>query len=1508
MTRAFISYSRRNTNFAERLARDLSDAGVEVWIDFRQIHAGELWKEEIRNGIERSEVLVLVVSPDAVTSEWVRYEIDHARAHKKIILPVMAVDAMAQLQGVESLRWLLDIHFIKFDGRYEQAFPELLRALPGKRRVGAFDSVDPASIPNPFKGLEAFQQTDSAFFFGREQMIKKALNVLKPGRPKRFLAVVGGSGSGKSSLVRAGVIPQLRAGAFAGSETWRVAIFTPGEHPTRALATRLAPFFGDETDAEALLNVLESSQTALSDLASQLLAGAPDSARLLLVVDQFEEAFTRAQEPQTAQFIDLVRAASIDPNGRVVVVATLRADFFDRLGRYPTFAELFEGDHLLLVSEMTPANLLRAITGPADAVGLLYEDGLPDRILEDVRRQPGSLPLLQYALKELYARRDGRRLTHAVYDAIGGVAQALARHAEGIYSKLKGGQQDIVRRVLLRLVEISEDGVATRRRVARPDLTFVGTSNQTVSEVVELLTAPESRLLVASREIRAHADQTAEATVWLEVGHEALIREWDRLKGWISDDFENLRLGADLLRAAGDWLAAKRDRAYLMSGTRLSRAEEWLGHADASALQREYVRASVDERERLEDIAEQQAQRELALQKSAAARLRGFVALLVLALFVTAGLVVFAFQERDRAEQNARIAEENARIADENRQEAVNNLGQANSFALAALADRALGDGENDLAVALAVESSVIVAPAPPQSRLTLAQVAFAPGTRRVMTPSGVDMFDADLSGDGAFAVSVGESVTYWRVSDGSAVAQMPESLSDGTPVNAEYRSAALSPVAALVAVGLSDGGVVLWSPEDGEARRMFGGHAGAVLGVAFDSLGERVVSAGADGQVIVWGIDGQPISFIVDAHLTEVTGAQFWPVDEGVIVSAGRDGRIVQWDATSGQNLRVITTATPHLDLDLSLDGRLAATGGTGGAVMVWELSDGLPTGTSSTRPIREQQGGGANDSVQASLPLFTYPGHATDAVVQAVALSPDATQIASAGTDGLVFVWDVLLAGSPVLTFDVPNEAELVSLAFSADGRRLLSGGATDDAAVLRVWDVVESSMVRDFVGHLSRPVVQFLPGEALAVSAGAVNRGGAQQANVLWVWDVMSGRIVQELSGHTGSITALDVSADGRRVVSVSADRTVRVWDIGTGVGQLVGTTGTALTSVVWLPDDRTVISAGRDGQIRVWDTQDLRLMRSFIVTGQAPPVIQAIVLGADGQTLYSGGAERRVRVWDVASGQQRRTIEIDDRGIQSLAVDALGTRVAVGTTGGRVAIYGTADGALVQRLAGHAQNVLSVSFSPDGQTLLSTGVDGTLRVWDLETSFEIRRYTMPDPSFEGIQTAVVSTDAQTVLTALRDGRLRLWRLYPSLDSLLAWTFANRYVRDLTCAERDAFRLFPCDASGVSPLRDAPDLPTLNALPLSTLLLGEGVQAEINTLNGLSQRLRVAPGAMTNADILTNLPDGSIVTLTGQTREAVGFRWWEVETESGRVGWVVEYDPNDGVQALVPVEAIP
>jgi formylglycine-generating enzyme required for sulfatase activity len=630
MKGAFISYSHEDSVFAERLARDLRDAGLEVWIDFRSIGIGTEWEQAIFKGLDASDLMLVCLTPPAVNSEWVRREVLLARSRQLPVIPLLVKkrsetadgpqETMALLRQYEETRRLPDIQMVDFERfGYERAFPMLLEQLPGVIRPAPATEpervIDPARIPNPFKGLEAFQQTDAHLFFGREDLTQKLLDRLGDQRADRFLAVVGASGSGKSSLVRAGLIPKIRAGALPGSADWPLAIFTPGAFPIRALSLRLMPVVAERGLNPAALEVLEQGTEGLHVLAESLLTEAPRTTRLVLVIDQFEEVFTRASEREARPFLDLLHAAVTLPQGRALVVLTLRADFFDRLSGYPDLAALFEQESMVIAADMQPEALRRSIEGPAAVVGLAYDPGLVARILEEVRAQPGTLPLMEYALKRLYDRREGQRLTTPAYEAMGGVRGALAEHAEFIYAGLDATRQDMLRRLLVHLVVVSETGEATRRQVRRADLAFRGVPAEALDELIAQLTAPENRLLVVSRDIQ-RGDAPAEVT--LEVSHEALIREWERYRDWIADDEAALRYGGDLLKDAQDWERAGRDNAYLLTGSRLAQARAWLEDADPTDVQREYVQASTAEDERQAQLKEQEQAEKLRLAEEAA--------------------------------------------------------------------------------------------------------------------------------------------------------------------------------------------------------------------------------------------------------------------------------------------------------------------------------------------------------------------------------------------------------------------------------------------------------------------------------------------------------------------------------------------------------------------------------------------------------------------------------------------------------------------------------------------------------------------------------------------------------------------------------------------------------------------------------------------------------------------------------------------------------------------------
>ena len=517
---------------------------------------------------------------------------------------------------------------------------------------GEVAELPPADVTCPYMGLAAFEADDAEYFFGREELVAEMTARLAG---TRFLAVVGPSGSGKSSLVRAGLLPAIWSGALPGSQDWLTLVLSPGSHPLEELAVRIA-LLGGYT-AGSLLRELEEDHRSLHLAIKQALAGKPDAEKLLLVVDQFEEIFALCRDDYECQrFIDALLYAVEAEGSCTIVVPTIRADFIGRCAEYPALAARMSDS--LLVGPMSEAELRQAIEGPAAIVGLQLEPGLPETILGDVAGEPGALPLMSHALLETYARRRGATLTLSGYAASGGVAGAIAQTADTVYAGLVDEQQALVRSIFLRLTELGEEGAQdTRRRVAPSELIRREEESTAVENLVRRLA--DARLVT-----------TGEDTV--EVTHEALIREWPLLRDWLDEDREGLRVHRHLTVAAVEWERLERDPGELYRGARLASAAEWSeAHGELlNLLEREFLAASKDLAWRRQAEEEAQRQRELEAaqalaaeqqkraeeQAQAAGRLRQRALLLGVALVMALIAVVAAAFLWNRSSNQARLA------------------------------------------------------------------------------------------------------------------------------------------------------------------------------------------------------------------------------------------------------------------------------------------------------------------------------------------------------------------------------------------------------------------------------------------------------------------------------------------------------------------------------------------------------------------------------------------------------------------------------------------------------------------------------------------------------------------------------------------------------------------------------------------------------------------------------------------------------------------------------------
>ena len=656
----FISYSRDNLAMVRRITTDLLNAGVNVWIDQVGLKPGTLdWEQALRDAIQGGAAVLYMASPSARRSPFVRDELAIADMEGVSIYPVW----------VEGGEWMdcvpLGRGYVQFidmrAGAYTNGLQQIVNALSGQ--PVKLDTQEAVVIPepeppvdesqpprNPYKGLRAFRAEDKDDFFGRGEFVQELVVALQDGvEPPRFLCVVGPSGSGKSSVVMAGLLPTLQSGAIAGSDDWLyVDPFVPGNHPLENLAAALAKLL-PEKSIRAFRDDLGDPTTRGLHLLAKQVVERPDQ-RLVLYIDQFEELFTLTQtERERQQFIDVLTTAVDEPDGQVVVLASLRADFYDRPLQYPQLGALME-DYSRNILPLTLADLYEVVRNPATLpdVRLQFEEGLETELVFAVREQVGALPLLQFTLDQLFERRDGRTLIWAAYNDIGGVRGALAEQAEATFAKLPSDQHKTLARALfLRLIEPgATEQDTTRRRATFNELTLPDAGQTRIlQETADAFV--DARLLVT--------DQSGDERT-VEVSHEALIREWERLGDWLRDAREDLRLQKALAADVVEWKRRGQPDDMLYRGTVLTDAQSW---AERNTPSRDETRF-LNESARVQD-ARVEAEREQGLRlERMQRRARNSVLGLVVAgliLLLVLGLAFLAFQQSVGAQRAQGTAE-----------------------------------------------------------------------------------------------------------------------------------------------------------------------------------------------------------------------------------------------------------------------------------------------------------------------------------------------------------------------------------------------------------------------------------------------------------------------------------------------------------------------------------------------------------------------------------------------------------------------------------------------------------------------------------------------------------------------------------------------------------------------------------------------------------------------------------------------------------------------------------
>ena len=728
-----------------------------------------------------------------------------------------------------------------------QAVARLLELAANVRREDA-----PALGLCPYKGLNYFDEADADLFVGRETLTNKlverllSLTLRNSPHPGCFLAVVGASGSGKSSLVRAGMIPALRWNT--ASADWQVHLLTPTAHPLESLAASLTQGSISVSTTATLMDDLARDGRSLQIFTKRQLGSAND-ARVLLVIDQFEELFALCRsEEERASFIDNLLTAASEADGPIMILITLRADFYAPCANYPPLREALARNQEY-IGAMNNEELRRAIEEPARRGRWELEPGLVDLLLHDVGHEPGALPLLSHALFETWQRRRGRTMTLSGYTSSGGVRGAIAETAESVFAdQFTHEQQALARRIFLRLTELGDESGAgdTRRRASFSELILKPEEATATRAVLKALA--DARLITTSENAA-------------EVAHEALIREWPTLHSWLEENREGLRLHRQLTEAAQEWLGMERAPDMLYRGARLAQTREWtLTHQDEmNELESEFLNASIEFSEHEAEEREAQHQREL----EAARKL--------------------AESERQRAEVESRRAEEQVRNAGQLRRRAIYLVGV---LALAIVAALTAGIFANRNST-LAVQNVAIAQTAQAASTQAITDFKRSEAQRLAAEANSLMRSNGDPN---LIALLSIRSLTLQYTSAGDA---MLSSLTSLEAPPREFRGHTgfifdvdISPDGKYLATGSADRTARLWDLATGETIRIFSGHTGAVDGVAFSPDGKTLVTGSGDHTVRLWDVASW-------SNLQVFSGSYRWGGLCGVLAGRSNPGQL---------------------------------------------------------------------------------------------------------------------------------------------------------------------------------------------------------------------------------------------------------------------------------------------------------------------------------------------------------------------------------------------------------------------------------------------------------------------------------------------------------------------------------------------------------------------------------------------------------------------------------------
>ncbi|MCA2810388.1 hypothetical protein [Microcystis sp. M095S1] len=1051
----------------------------------------------------------------------------------------------------------------------------------------------PLITGSPYLGLRKFEVDDKDRFFGRDNWIIELTDYLKP---KNVLLLLGASGSGKSSLVQAGLIPKLKDD-FGANRLVNLT-FVPDVNPFES-------FYGCLLANRYKQSQAKLAQAVKEDTLIKVVEGLKNNSDLWFIfIDQFEELFTRTPKTERDIFIKSLIKLIEKNNSLVKIVMTMRADFLDKLSPYPSLGKIHD-QYSKMLTDMDENELRLAIAEPAARNGVIFEQGLINQIIADFYEQAGSLPLLQYTLDLLWQKDhiQERVLNIKTYQEIGGVTGALEKQADKIYGKFNEQQRKAAEEIFLELISL-EGEKAVSRRADKSSFEQEEMQREVLYQLID------NRLLVSKGE-------DGKATV--EVAHEALLRSWKVLQDLIREKEEIIVLRSRLYADAKQWDDLQKQDAVkasseLWGGSKLAKIVEFqknnsLPNLNTVAI--EFIKASISQAERQKNEKIRTARR--------------IAAGSLVAVVVSTGLGLMAWKQTRQAEFN-----------------------QAESLGRYSLS--LLNEHKNLEAFVEAIKAGKILQKQQTYNKEVtnaLQELLNRKSERNRLEGHDNSVLSVNFSPDGKTLVSGSDDKTIklWNVETGKEIRTLYGHDNSVTSVN-------FSPDGKTLVSGSDDNTIKLWNVETGQEIRTLYGHDSYVSSVNFSPDGKTLVSGSYDKTIKLWDVEtGQEIRTLY-GHDNFVYSVNFSP-DGKTLVSGSNDKTIKLWNVETGQEIRTFKGHDSYVySVNFSPDGKTLVSGSNDKTIKLWNVETGQEIRTlkghdSSVYSVNFSPDGktlvsGSYDKtiklwdVETGQEIRTLYGH--DSYVWSVNFSPDGKTLVSGSDDKTIKLWNVE-TGQEIRTLK-GHDSSVYSVNFSPDGKTLVSGS---DDKTIKLWNVETGKEIRTFKGHDNSVLsVNFSPDGKTLVSGS--------DDKTIKLWNVETGQEIRTLKGHDSSVWSVNFSPDGKTLVSGSWDKTIKLWNVETGqeIRTLKGHDSSVL-SVNFSPDGKTLVSGSDDKTIKLWNVETGQEIRTLKGHDNS---VNSVNFSPDGKTLVSGSWDYTIKLWNVETGQEIRTLKGHDFYVNSV----------------------------------------------------------------------------------------------------------------------------------------------------------------------------------------------------------------------------------------------------------------